>query len=113
MIDPEAIRSIIGTYEKHGWKLRRVLLSAELEATLRGNDLFDHAKVRSAEVDGIWFSRRSRRGVEAWELRAISLSPFALLENIPDDLSQEEVEDILQRTEERLAETVIRPTVDR
>lgn len=112
MIDLSAVTDIISTYEKHGWKLRRVLLSAKLASIANRSDLFGRAEIRDSLIDGLWFSRRSRRGTEAWELRAISLSPFALLENIPDELSAEDAEDILHETEHRLAETVIRPSAN-
>jgi hypothetical protein len=34
MIGEREVREILAQYEKHGWSLRRVLLSAEIESSL-------------------------------------------------------------------------------
>lgn len=110
MIDEQGIADIIATYRKHGWNLRRVLLSVPTAARLGGMQIFGDAEVTGAQVDAMWFSRRARAGIETWELRAISVSPFALLENIPDDMSEEDAVAVFHDAEERLAETIIKPS---
>ena len=112
MIDEQGIADIIATYRKHGWNLRRVLLSAPTAKRLDGAEVFGEAETEESDIDAMWFSRRARPGTETWELRAISVSPFALLENIPDEMPSEEAAAILRDAEERLAETVIRPSAE-
>ena len=77
MIDATAVQAILDQYAKHGWELRRVLLSEEAKAEL--DTMFAGRDVRSAEIDGLWFARRSRPGSESWELRRLGGSPFALV----------------------------------
>lgn len=102
MTDPAAITAIIEQYKKHGWELRRVLLSRELREALGGTGLFANADVRTAPHDGIWFSRRSLPDREAWELRRISAAPFAVVEVIPDGLTDDERDEMLLEAEERM-----------
>lgn len=111
MIDSAAIADILALYKKHGWKLRRVLLCAEVRRDLQPSDagLFETAEVRDSAFDALWFSRRSKPDSEAWELRRISSSPFALVVVI-EDTAKEEREDILTATEERMLETPARET---
>jgi hypothetical protein len=110
MIDRQSIADIVATYGKHGWTLRRVLLSERSAKTLGSLDVFGDAQVEDSPVDAMWFSRRARRGFETWELRAISLSPFALLENIPDEMPANDADAVFRDAEQRLAETVIKPS---
>jgi hypothetical protein len=110
MNDPEAIADILNTYKKHGWILRRVLLSrpAGAAAPELPGDQFSGAEIRDSDMDALWFSRVSRPNTEAWELRALSAAPFALLEVIPDDTSEADRETILSGVEDRMREMVIR-----
>lgn len=101
-MNSDAIREIIGQYTKHGWKLRRVLLSAALK-----NELADAVGELDAEIvegknDGLWFSRRSRPNSEAWELRRLSGSPFALVTVVDDTVDDAERERTLRETEDRM-----------
>ena len=102
MTDPSAIAEIIKQYEKHGWKLRRVLMTHELKEALGGAELFANADVRPAVHDGLWFSRRSLPDREAWELRRISAAPFAVVEVVPDGLSDQERDELLSQAEARM-----------
>ena len=106
----EEIGEIIATYAKHGWKLRRVLLSSRLRMELRDRsaELFAGAEIRDSGVDGSWFSRRSRGDAEAWELRRFGGTPFALFRNIPDETPEGEFESILADAEEELAAAAFR-----
>lgn len=102
MNETELIREIKATYQKHGWILRRVLLTKEtLEKT--GASLKTDAPVFVSEVNALWFSRVSGAG-EAWELRALSATPFALFELLRKGVSEEERSRILSETEKRLKE---------
>jgi len=106
MIDKDAIGEIIRTYQKHGWILRRVLLSPELKQKLAGNTsaLFGAADIADAEIDAAWFSRPPKSGGVAWEIRYLGELPFGLLENV--DENDAEFEDKLKNIESRLRQTV-------
>ncbi len=110
MIDRSGIASMLDQYEKHGWELRRVLLSSELREKDPGiaAAFFSEVELLDAEIDGAWFSRSSRQGSTAWELRHLSTSPYALVETIRDDATADEIEEILERTEERLKDALSR-----
>lgn len=110
MNDPEAIAEILNLYNKHGWILRRVLLSKSADSAAPDSpaDQFGGAEIRDSDIDALWFSRRSRPGEEAWELRALTATPFALLEIVPEQTSETDREAILSKTENRMRETITR-----
>jgi hypothetical protein len=102
MTETELIREIAATYQKHGWTLRRVLLTREtLEKT--GASFKTDAPVFVSGINALWFSRVSAAG-EAWELRALSAASFALFELLGKEVSEEERSRILLETEKRLKE---------
>lgn len=107
MIKPETIAEITSLYRKHGWILRRVLLSDELRVHLtdRLQDLFDGAEIVSSRINGLWFSRPARKDGETWELRRLSDAPFALVEVFEADIDAEIREEALRAAENRLRET--------
>lgn len=80
MITPDAFKEIVKMYEKHGWVLRRVLLSdkTRFEAFWLGDDVL---KVAS-DIDAAWFSRPPMPGRISWEIRSLGPTPFALVESI-------------------------------
>jgi hypothetical protein len=102
MIDRTAVEAILEQYAKHGWELRRVLLTSEASADIR--ERFEGKDVRDAGLDALWFARRSRLGSESWELRRLGGSPFALVAVIDDDTGEEERESRLAATEEQMLE---------
>ena len=106
MIDAEQIGEIIAVYEKYGWQLRRILLSAELKQRVADyiHHVVDSVRVMDADVDAAWFSRPPRTGGVAWEIRHLSETPYALLENI--DENDADFENVLRGVEVRLRETV-------
>ncbi len=86
------ISEILKQYAKHGWLLRRVLLSARTRETLAGalEALFGETPVENSfDIDAAWFSRAAANGSEAWELRRLSQTPFALVEIFDDDDDEE------------------------
>ncbi len=93
MISAVQIREIVRQYEKHGWTLRRVLLSPATRESLADalETVFGETPIHSVEIDALWFSRLSAGG-EAWELRRLSGSPFALVK-VFDDKDDEAVRD--------------------
>jgi len=110
MNDPETITEILGLYKKHGWVLRRVLLSRPAGAAAPDvpADQFSGAEVRDADIDALWFSRPARDGNVAWELRALTPTPFALLELIPEKAGDAEQQRVFAEVENRMREMLVR-----
>jgi len=114
MISVPQILEIIAQYKKHGWTLRRVLLSDELRVHAY-NELVALSQtsgtpiefVSSADVAAIWFSRTAKAG-EAWELRHLSTTPFALFEVFDADDEEETREEARKEMETRLKAAVIK-----
>lgn len=106
MIDATACREIIQTYVKHGWILRRVLLTKDKRKSLgeTTGELFGDVKVAESEIDAAWFSRPPGKGETAWEIRHLSEMPFALLEYV--DEADDNFEDKLHEVEDRLTKSV-------
>lgn len=100
MIDAAAVDEVITLYEKHGWKLRRALLSRDerksLEASLNAIDIVE------SDLSALWFSRRAKPESEAWELRRLTGSPFALVAVVPSDAPGDEVEATLAQVVEEM-----------
>lgn len=84
MLNEADVREILGVYAKHGWELRRVLLSAETQMALgqSASELFRGVSSESNQVDAAWFSRPQSSGTTAWELRYFGPSPYALVTNV-------------------------------
>jgi hypothetical protein len=77
----ELMKDIIATYERHGWKLRRVLARPETVSLVsQAGDLVRDAEIRESDFDALWFARASHAGREAFELRLVAEQPFALFE---------------------------------
>jgi uncharacterized protein YoaH (UPF0181 family) len=111
MISVEQIKEILAQYKKHGWNLRRVLLSDDLRVRAY-NELValssgEAVEFVSSEVNAAWFSRPSNAG-EAWELRHLSATPFALFETFDADDEEETREEARKEMETRLKTSVIK-----
>ncbi len=100
----DQIKAVIGLYEKFDWKLRRVLLVEKTKIRLKdaSSELFGEATIVDSEIDAMWFSRRSGSDSEAWELRRLSETPFALFEVFSDDDEEEIREETRHELEQRL-----------
>ena len=108
MIDAETIGEILKLYNKHGWTLRRVLLSDSLKDSLKGSVemLFETSEIRPSDIDAAWFSRASSPARETWEIRHLSETPFALLEVIDIAAADSERNAVLSDAATRLREIV-------
>jgi hypothetical protein len=97
---------VLATYARHGWRTRRVLMSAEALGEWRaaGREVFGGVEPVESEVDALWFSRPSHGGREAWELRLVAESPYALFELFEADEEEEDREDVRREMEARLRE---------
>lgn len=103
-MDKKQISEITSLYAKHGWKLRRVLLSPKLFKSLAhgAGDVFADARVIESDIDAAWFSRSSRPGNETWEIRRLSAEPFALCEVFSDEDDEETREEAIYEMESKL-----------
>ena len=102
----ERIREIVETYQKHGWRLRRILLCPQtLEEFDVNDDGLATAEVKPGELDALWFSRPSHEGREAWELRLTAETPYALFETFEADEAEEDREDVRMEMEAKMRMT--------
>src|SRR5207249_6325621 len=55
------------TYQRHGWKLQRVLLHSATRAEInqQARELLKEARFVDADFDALWFARPSHHGREA------------------------------------------------
>ncbi|HWW76336.1 MAG TPA: hypothetical protein VNZ44_13145 [Pyrinomonadaceae bacterium] len=104
----KTFQEILGMYRRHGWRLAGVLARpetlAELGAAGGATDApeFEGAAAREAEVDAMWFTRPSAEGREAWELRLVGGTPYALFELFEPDEAEEDRADVRREMESRL-----------
>jgi hypothetical protein len=106
----ERINEIIAAYRKHEWRLARVLATMETRSQLgeAQRELFEEAVVNDAPFDALWFRRPSHAGREAWELRLVAETPYALFETFEAEEAEEEREDVRREMEARLKEFAAR-----
>lgn len=100
---PALIKEILALYGKHGWALRRMLLTENTLQELAGS--FDDVEKAAFEKDAAWFSRPSGKNGEAWEIRLLSETPYALIEVFGPDQNDREQEEIRRGMEQRLLDT--------
>ncbi|MCO6510225.1 MAG: hypothetical protein J5I65_05470 [Aridibacter famidurans] len=101
---PGVLEEILGVYRKHGWQVSRVLLSgAAMQSLGRDHKILEGLVVESSDIDAIWFERPSRKGQLAIELRWLSETPFALFELVGESASEENIEEIREGVERKLA----------
>ena len=95
---------LLATYRKHGWQLRGALLQPATRSELEAQEpeLLKDIAVREAEVDAVWFSRASHQNREAWELRLLAQTPYALFETFEPDETEEERDDVRREMEARM-----------
>jgi hypothetical protein len=106
----ERIGEVIATYSRHGWRLQRVLLRPETIAELAGQEasVFGATARQESTVDALWFARPSHAGREAWELRLVAETPYALFETFEADEAEEDREEVRLEMEARLREFATR-----
>lgn len=99
----DLFKDIVDTYQQHGWKLRRVLVQPQTRAEL-GSDVssMPDVQISEAAIDGLWFSRRSHEQRDAWELRLLGETPFALFETFEQDETEDQREEARLEMEARL-----------
>lgn len=107
MSQEDLINDILATYQKHGWKLRRALLRPETRAAITEVGLLSQAQVEDSQIDALWFSRASHGQREAWELRLVSATQYALFENFEADEMEEAREELRREMEARMRSKVM------
>ncbi|HJT67306.1 MAG TPA: hypothetical protein VJ749_12680 [Pyrinomonadaceae bacterium] len=97
---------LVATYRKHGWELRTALLQPATRAELESQkgELPNNVTVRDAEIDALWFSRPSHNNRDAWELRLLAQTPYALFETFEPEETEEERDEVKQEMEARMRE---------
>ena len=97
------IEDILLLYQKHGWTLRRILLSPKLKKQIADSlKMFSEIEIIESQIDAAWFSRASGKDREAWELRRLSETPYALFEVFEADQKNEVCEEIRREMESKL-----------
>ncbi len=99
---------LVATYRKHGWELQNALLrpATLAEFQSQGSELLSKVTVREAEFDAVWFSRPSHNDREAWELRLLAQTQYALFETFEADETEEERSCVKREMEARLRDYV-------
>lgn len=100
---------LAATYRKHGWNLRCALLRPATQAVLAKHEaqLLDAVLVKEAGFDALWFSRPSHQGREAWELRLLGQTQYALFETFEADETEEQRDDVKHEMEARMRNYVL------
>ena len=102
------LRELVATYHKHGWELRSVLLQPATFAEIQSQEpgLIANLAVKEADFDALWFSRPSHEKREAWELRLLAQTQYALFEAFEPDETEEERAEARREMEARLRDYV-------
>ena len=97
---------ITALYRKHGWDLRYALLQPATRTEFESDspELLANVIVREAEVDALWFSRPSHNNREAWELRLLEQTPYALFETFEPEETEAERDEVKLEMEARMRE---------
>lgn len=98
----DLLMELVATYGKHGWELRGALMQPQTLAELQDQELLNKVPVKEAAFDALWFARPSHNGREAWELRLLAQTQYALFETFEADEPEEEREDVKLEMEARL-----------
>lgn len=104
----EGILAIVEQYQRYDWMLRRVLLPIDSFGLAEGlRDVYPGVEIIESMNAAMWFSRRSIPESESWEIRRIAPPAYAMVVVLPDEMSLEEKNELLEETE---AEIFRRPT---
>lgn len=108
MISAGQIQEILSLYTKYGWKLKQVLLTAKLQKHLADSieNLFDSAEIIDSNIDAVWFSRPSGKDKEAWELRRLSETPYALFESFASEDNEQFRQEVRREMEAKIKQSI-------
>lgn len=97
---------LLAIYRRHGWELRGALLQPASLAELGSREELSRVPIKEAAFDALWFSRPSHQNREAWELRLLAQTQYALFETFEADETEEDREDVKLEMEARLRDYV-------
>lgn len=97
---------LVATYRKHGWELRAALLQPATLAELK--PLLETVPVKETDFDALWFSRPSHQNREAWELRLLAQTQYALFEAFEPDETEEERDEARREMEARMRDHLVK-----
>ena len=99
---------LVAMYRKHGWVLKSALLHPYTHAELSAKHAteLEPLPVKESPVDALWFSRPSHENRQAWELRLLSETQYALFENFEPDETEEQREEMRMEMEARMRDYV-------
>jgi hypothetical protein len=100
MNNADLFGELVATYRKHGWELRGALLKPATRAEIQSS--IGKVLVKEAEFDALWFSRPSHNNREAWELRLLAQTQYALFEAFEPDETEEQREEVKLEMEARM-----------
>ena len=106
MNNADLFRELVATYQKHGWELQGALLRPATAAELA--PLLEKLPVKVAEIDALWFSRTSHQNREAWELRLLAQTQYALFEAFEPDETEEQRDEMRREMEARMRDYVVK-----
>ena len=106
MNNADLFRELVATYQKHGWELQGALLRPATAAELA--PLLEKLPVKVAEIDALWFSRPSQQNREAWELRLLAQTQYALFEAFEPDETEEQRDEMRREIEARMRDYVVK-----
>lgn len=100
---------LVATYRKHGWELRGALMQPATLSEISSQEaqLLERVEVRESPIDALWFARSSSQNREAWELRLLEQTQYALFETFEADETEVEREEVRLEMEARLREHVL------
>lgn len=104
---------LVRTYRKYGWELMGALLQPSTRVEISAQPDLLNLSVRDASFDALWFSRPSHHNREAWELRLLAETQYALFESFEADETEEQREEMRLEMEARMREYVTGGSTER
>jgi hypothetical protein len=104
----DLFRDLVATYHKHNWVLKGALLQPATREELTAAELAlpEPTNIKDFSIDALWFSRPSHQNREAWELRLLSETQYALFETFEADETEEQRDEMRMEMEARLRDYV-------
>jgi len=102
MKNADLFSELLAIYRKHGWELRGALLQSATLGELHSQEALNKVPVKETSFDALWFSRPSHNNREAWELRLLAQTQYALFETFEAEETEEERQDVKLEMEARL-----------
>jgi len=106
MTKADLFKDLVATYEKHGWELKAALLQPHTQAELTATELPQPERIKASTIDALWFARPSHQKREAWELRLLAETQYALFETFEIDETEDERDEVRSEMEARLRDYV-------